>query len=142
MTNKEITKLIDKDHLNLSSIATRVKFKRESLNMKANVLAFKCGVPATSINMLEMGKVKQPQYLIKLADALETTTDFLLRGEADYRPIKTTSSQSQVTIDREIQPDSDSDYYLVKIKKGETPFYSSGMTEVAEVVALLIDHKL
>ena len=142
MTNKEITKLIDKDHLNLSSIATRVKFKRESLNMKANVLAAKCGVPATSINMLEMGKVKQPQYLIKLADALETTTDFLLRGDAEQNLVQASKIKSQVTIDREIQPDPNADYYLVKIKKGETPFYSSGMTQVAEVVTLLIDHKL
>jgi transcriptional regulator with XRE-family HTH domain len=137
-----MTKLIDNDQLKHSTIASRVKFKRKAKGWKANFLAAKCDVPATSINMLEMGKVKMPQYLIKLADALETTTDFLLRGEADYRPIKTTFNQSQITIDREIQPDSDSDYYLVKVKKGETPFYSSGMTQVAEVVALLIDHKL
>ena len=111
-----MTKLIDNDQVKHSTIADRVKFKRLAKGWKANVLAAKCDVPATSINMLEMGKVKIPQYLIKLADVLGTTTDFLLRG--------------------------DSDYYLVKIKKGETPFYSSGMTQVAEVVTLLIDHKL
>ena len=137
-----MTKLIDIDQVKHSTIASRVKFKRESMKMKANVLATKCGVPPTSINMLEMGKVKQPQYLIKLADALETTTDFLLRGDAEQNLVQASKIRSQVTIDREIQPDSDSDYYLVKIKKGETPFYSSGMTQVAEVVTLLIDHKL
>jgi transcriptional regulator with XRE-family HTH domain len=137
-----MTKLIDNDQVNHSTIASRVKFKRKAKGWKANFLAAKCDVPATSINMLEMGKVKMPQYLIKLADALETTTDFLLRGDAEQNLVQASKIRSQVTIDREIQPDSDSDYYLVKIKKGETPFYSSGMTQVAEVVALLIDHKL
>jgi transcriptional regulator with XRE-family HTH domain len=137
-----MTKLIDNDQVKHSTIADRVKFKRLAKGWKANFLAAKCDVPATSINMLEMGKVKMPQYLIKLADALETTTDFLLRGDAEQNLVQASKVRSQVTIDREIQPDSDSDYYLVKIKKGETPFYSSGMTQVAEVVTLLIDHKL
>lgn len=142
MANKEITKLIDKDQLNLSTIASRVKFKRESLKMKANVLAAKCGVPPTSINMLEMGKVRQPQYLVKLADALETTTDFLLRGDAEQNLVQASKIKSQVTIDREIQPDPNADYYLVKIKKGETPFYSQGMTQIGKVEAISIDQKL
>jgi transcriptional regulator with XRE-family HTH domain len=142
MSNKVISKKITKADYDLSTIAGRVKWKREKLGWQSNELAAKCNVPPTSINMLEMGKVEQPRYLKLLAEKLKTTTDFLLYGESDETNVRVPLDTTLLLVDQDVRPDfSNYDYYVVKIKKSETPFYSPGMTQEGEVKEIFIGHK-
>lgn len=65
------------------SIATRVKFKRDSLGMTQTELAEKAGTSQQSIEQLEGGKTKRPRYLPELARALGVSIDWLLNGSPD-----------------------------------------------------------
>ena len=142
MNEKVISKNITKDNYDLTTIAGRVRWKREKLGWLSNELAAKCNVPATSINMLEMGKVQQPRYLTTLADQLQTTTDYLLYGHSDEVRISVAVDSTLLSVDQDIRPDfRNNDYYVVQIKKGEKPFYSPGMSQVGEVKEIFVGHK-
>ena len=142
MNEKVISKNITKDNYDLTTIAGRVRWKREKLGWLSNELAAKCNVPATSINMLEMGKVQQPRYLTTLADKLETTTDYLLYGHSDEVRVSVAVDSTLLAVDQDIRPDfNNKDYYVVEINKGNKPFYSPGMTQVGEVKEIFVGHK-
>jgi len=142
MSEKVISKNITKDNYDLTTIAGRVRWKRETLGLQANELAVECEVPATSINMLEMGKVQQPRYLTTLAEKLNTTTDYLLYGQSDEKRISVPKNSTLISVNQEMRPDfSSNDYYVVQIKKGEKPFYSPGMTQVGEIKEIFVGHK-
>jgi transcriptional regulator with XRE-family HTH domain len=142
MSEKVISKNITKDNYDLTTIAGRVRWKRESLNLQSNTLATMCGVPSTSINMLEMGKVQQPRYLTTLADKLQTTTDYLLYGQSDDTRVSVPKNSTLVSVNQEMRPDfNNKDYYVVEINKGSTPFYSAGMTQVGEIKEIFVGHK-
>tara|TARA_R110002012_G_scaffold156867_1_gene317904 strand:- start:789 stop:1226 length:438 start_codon:yes stop_codon:yes gene_type:complete len=142
MIEKVISKNITKENYDLTTIAGRVRWKREKLGWLSNELAAKCNVPATSINMLEMGKVQQPRYLTTLADKLQTTTDYLLYGHSDEKRVSVVIDSTLLSVDQDIRPDfKNNDYYVVQIKKNETPFYSPGMSQVGEVKEIFIGHK-
>jgi transcriptional regulator with XRE-family HTH domain len=131
-----------KDSYDLDTIAGRVRWKREKLGFKSNELAEMCNVPATSINMLEMGKVQQPRYLTTLAEKLKTSTDYLLYGDSDENTIRISKDTTLISVDQDIRPDfSQFDYYVVKIKKGKEPFYPSSMNQVGQVEEIFIGHK-
>ena len=91
MSDKVISKISKKADYDLSTIAGRVKWKREKLGWQSNELAAKCNVPPTSINMLEMGKVEQPRYLKLLAEKLKTTE----KKESNSNKIAKTSSKEK-----------------------------------------------
>ena len=142
MSDKVISKISKKAEYDLSTIAGRVKWKREKLGWQANELAVECKVPPTSINMLEMGKVQQPRYLKLLAEKLRTTTDFLLYGESDETNLRVPLDTTLLLVDQDIRPDfKNFDYYVVKIKKNEKPFYSPGMSQEGEIKEIFIGHK-
>ena len=142
MSEKVISKNITKDNYDLTTIAGRVRWKRETLGLQANELAVECEVPATSINMLEMGKVQQPRYLTTLAEKLNTTTDYLLYGQSDDTRVSVPKNSTLVSVNQEMRPDfNNKDYYVVEINKGNKPFYSPGMTQVGEVKEIFVGHK-
>lgn len=142
MTETINSKNITKDNYDLKTLAGRVRWKREQKGWQSNELAAKCNVPATSINMLEMGKVKQPRYLTTLAEKLETTTDYLLYGHNDETRVSIPIDSTLISVDKDIRPDfKNYDYYVVKIKKDTKPFYSSEMTQEGEVKEIFIGQK-
>jgi len=142
MSEKVISKKINKADYDLTTIAGRVRWKKDKLGFQSNELAEKCGVPATSINMLEMGKVQQPRYLTTLAEKLKTTTDYLLYGDSDETTVRITKDQTLLSVDQDIRPDFNNyDYYAVQIKKNTKPFYSSDMTQVGEITNIFVGHK-
>ena len=142
MNEKVISKNITKQNYDLTTIAGRVRWKREGLGIQANTLADMCGVPSTSINMLEMGKVKQPRNLTTLAEKLTTTTDYLLYGQSDDTRVSVPKNSTLVSVNQEMRPDfNNKDYYVVEINKGDKPFYSPGMTQVGEVKEIFVGHK-
>lgn len=139
MNDKVISKKINKVDYDLTTIAGRVRWKKDRLGLQSNELAVMCGVPATSINMLEMGKVQQPRYLTTLAEKLKTTTDYLLYGDSDETTVRISKDQTLLSVDQDIRPDFNNyDYYAVRIKKNTKPFYSSDMTQVGEITNIFV----
>ena len=142
MNDKVISKKIDPKDYDLTTIAGRVRWKREKLGMKSYELAAACEVPPTSINMLEMGKVRQPRYLTKLADKLKTSADYLLYGDSEETTIRISNDQTLLCVDQDIRPDFNNyDYYAVKVPKGSKPFYPSDMSQVGEISRIFVGHK-
>ena len=68
-------------------IKQRVKEKRQELNLNQAELAKRAGLQAPSISQYENG-IRNPSYeaLIKLANALNTTTDYLVSGTKTDQP--------------------------------------------------------
>lgn len=62
------------------TIASRVKSRRESLDITQAELAENVGTSQQSIEQLENGKTKRPRYLPELAKELGVTVDWLLSG--------------------------------------------------------------
>ena len=123
------------------TIASRVRYKRKKLGLMSKQLAEMCNVPPSSINMLEMGRVKHPKYIIVLAEKLQETTDFLLNGTTSLHSKMNTNS-NLLSVSDPIQPDFESsDYYVVKMTKGSKPFYMEGMVQVGTVNGVFIEHK-
>lgn len=142
MNDKVISKKINPEDYDLTTIAGRVRWKRDKLGMKSYELAAECEVPPTSINMLEMGKVKQPRYLTTLAEKLKTTTDYLLFGDAEETTVRISNDQTLLCVDQDIRPDfKNYDYYAVKVPKGSKPFYPAEMSQVGEISRIFVGHK-
>ncbi|MGB0748934.1 MAG: LexA family transcriptional regulator [Magnetospiraceae bacterium] len=58
--------------------------KRLELGLSQAELGRRCGeIPQQSIAQLEAGEVRNPRYLVELADVLETTVDWLRTGAGD-----------------------------------------------------------
>lgn len=68
-------------------IKQRIKEKRKELNLNQAELAKRAGLQAPAISQYENG-VRNPSYeaLIKLANALNTTTDYLVSGTKTEQP--------------------------------------------------------
>ncbi|XKE96555.1 XRE family transcriptional regulator (plasmid) [Metaplanococcus flavidus] len=68
-------------------IKQRIKEKRQELNLNQAELAKRAGLQAPSISQYENG-IRNPSYeaLIKLANALNTTTDYLVSGTKTDQP--------------------------------------------------------
>lgn len=67
-----------------AEIGNRIKTKRVALKIKQNELANKVGISPAAINKFEKGDKKpSTNVLIKIANALNTSTDYLLLGEKD-----------------------------------------------------------
>lgn len=66
----------------------RIKFLRTEKNINQDVLAKLLGLEIAGISKLETGRVPlKDEYIIKLADYFEVSTDYLL-GKTDIRNFK------------------------------------------------------
>ena len=67
------------------SFGDRIREKRQALGMTQDDLARAAGCKTMQVSRWERGEVAYPDadLLVPLADALRTTTDYLLRSEAD-----------------------------------------------------------
>lgn len=65
---------------NRSELGKRLKARRKALDISANDLAKECGLTAATIYRVESGEIGQLKSaaLIRLAEALHTTTDYLM----------------------------------------------------------------
>tara|TARA_R110002049_G_scaffold249215_1_gene423643 strand:+ start:483 stop:917 length:435 start_codon:yes stop_codon:yes gene_type:complete len=143
MTNKIIqNKKIEKSNgKEPETLAERVIYKRKMMGMRAVDLAKRLDISPTSLNHLEMGNVKQPQYMADLAEKLDTTIDWLLNGQEEPNVVRVSEHITLIAVDTPIQPDSKFDYYVVKIDKNKKPFYADNMVQIGKVNKIFIGHK-
>lgn len=67
-----------------AEIGARIKSKRASRRITQKELAEKVGISAAAINKFEKGKKKpSTNVLLKIAEVLDTTTDYMLLGTKD-----------------------------------------------------------
>jgi transcriptional regulator with XRE-family HTH domain len=67
-----------------TEIGARIKSKRESQKITQKKLAEKVGISAAAINKFEKGEKKpSTPVLLKIAEVLYTTTDYLLLGDKE-----------------------------------------------------------
>ena len=67
-----------------TEIGARIKSKRASLRITQRGLAEKVGISAAAINKFEKGEKKpSTNVLLKIAEVLDTTTDYMLLGTKD-----------------------------------------------------------
>ena len=73
----------------MSETGGRIVELRENLNISQLALAKKVGLSATTLSKYEKN-LREPRadIIIKLADALQTTTDYLLCRTSDNSPIR------------------------------------------------------
>ena len=70
----------------LKEMGERINFTRKSLRMTQEELAEKMDVSVQMISNLELGKKAiRPENMVKLCDALNVSSDYILRGKmANY----------------------------------------------------------
>ncbi len=72
----------------------RIKFLRTEKNINQGVLAKVLGLEIAGISKLETGRVPlKDEYIIKLADYFDVSTDYLL-GKSDIRNLNFTNTHS------------------------------------------------
>jgi len=77
-------------------IGDRVKELRNTLKLTQKQLGEALGVTHQNIQNLEKNRVDNPRYLIKLAELLQTTTDFLLNGVLGSKSMSGTEIDQQI----------------------------------------------
>ncbi|RFZ77480.1 XRE family transcriptional regulator [Lacrimispora amygdalina] len=75
----------------LKEIGKRIYDRRKQMNLTQEVLAERTNVTPQTISTAELGrKAMRPDTIIRLCDALEISTDYLLRGnitQSDNGPL-------------------------------------------------------
>ena len=70
------------------TVGERIKERRNKLRLSQSQLAFKIDSDTTYISRWETGRARVSQkYILKLAQALETSTDYLLGETDDPTPV-------------------------------------------------------
>jgi len=68
------------------SISSRLKARRLELGFTQQQLASKCGIKQQTVQRIEGGTSNRPRHLIEIADALDCSPQWLLKGGDD--PVK------------------------------------------------------
>ena len=103
------------------SVGTRIKERREELKLSRNIVCERLGGVALSTLQLWEQNAREPQVsaLIKLAEILDTTTDYLLHGTEDQKRTLITHEQaglpkeSNVTYKYDINLNNADEYELI-----------------------------
>ena len=116
----------------MNNLALRVKNLRLEKQFSQTQLADKLGISYMNIANIETGRVTNPRYLSKLAEALETTTSFLLDGKKSNKvvvdaPIHLASLSDKVKLD------PNKDYWVIEIDKKEQLFLTENAKKVAKI---------
>jgi len=124
------------------NLAERVKELRKEVGLSQTDLGKIVGVPYQSIQNVELGRVKNPRYMKQLADALETSIDYLVNGvtKADPKPVAHDIAHI-VAIDKNIEPQLEKDFYVVSINRGKKLFLTDGAVEEAKITQTYKSHK-
>lgn len=89
--------------IDMSSMGDRIRELRKKAGLSQNQLGAKVGVEANTISRWETDKIEASHnYIVRLADVLETTTDYLLgRVGKVNMPITDTQADPQTVIEPE-----------------------------------------
>ena len=124
----------------LNSLGYRIFKKRLERGWSQPDLANMAGVTYQNIQFAEDNKVKMPRYIRELSESLGTSIEYLINGEEEPNVVRLEQHVSIVSVDTPIKPDTNSDYHLVKIKKGEPLFVPKGAEIVGQVNKVFIGH--
>lgn len=69
------------------SISSRLKAKRLELGFTQQQLASKCGIKQQTIQRIEGGTSNRPRHLVEIAEALNCSPQWLLKGRDDQANI-------------------------------------------------------
>jgi len=139
MTINKNTKNNSKTELH-DTLGERVKWLRQAKGWTQTDLANMAGVTYQNIQFCEKNKIKMPRYIKELADALETSIEFLLNGEVEPNVVRLEQHISIVSVDTPIKPDQNIDYYVIKIEKDKQLFVAKDTQIVGKVNKVFIGH--
>ena len=75
----------------MATFGERLAKLRESKNLSQAKLAKMAGVPQSTIAQIETGRNKSTKRIIELAEALDTTPNYLLNGVKDLSVVPVSS---------------------------------------------------
>ena len=140
MSKTETVKNNVEEDVESASLGTRVRALRLELGWTQTDLANMAGVTYQNIQFCESGKIKMPRYINELAESLGTSIEYLVKGEAKPNVVRLQQHISIVSVDSPIKPDSNFEYHLVKIEKGQKLFVPQGTEVVGKVNKVFIGH--
>ena len=124
----------------LNSLGGRIFLKRIEKNWSQPDLGNMAGVTYQNIQFAENNAVGMPRYIRELAEALDTSIEYLVNGEEEPNVIRLQQHISIVSVDTPIKPDPNVDYHLVKIDKGQPLFVPKGAEIVGLVNKVFVGH--
>ena len=99
----------------MNTIGQRIKELRNKLNMTQSDLAQKIGMTYVQIGRYEKrGAVPSSEVLKKLADALNTTTDYLMNGSSDNVAAEQLRDKELLNLFRAVEQMESSDKTMIK----------------------------
>jgi transcriptional regulator with XRE-family HTH domain len=116
----------------MKNLASRVKKLREKKGLSQSTLANMLDISYMNIANIETGRVKNPRYLSKLAEVLETTTSFLLDGITS-NTVQVEKQINIVSLTEAIDQDPSKDYWVIEIDKKEKLFLTDSAIKVSKV---------
>jgi len=132
--------MTDKNIKENKTLGQRVKWMRKTKGWSQTDLANKCGITYQNIQNVEKGRVQMPQYIQSLATALETTIEYLIKGEVEPNVVRLPETYSLVSLSSPIMPDKNVEYYVVKINKEDQLFLPDNAEKVSKVQRIFISH--
>jgi|TARA_R110001592_G_scaffold274364_3_gene541377 transcriptional regulator with XRE-family HTH domain len=125
----------------LNSLGGRIFVKRLEKGWSQPDLGNMAGVTYQNIQFAENNAVGMPRYIKELAEALDTSIEYLVNGEQEPNVVRYKQHISIVSIDTPIKPDPNFDHYLVKIEKGKQLFLPDDVSTVGFVNVIFIGHQ-
>jgi transcriptional regulator with XRE-family HTH domain len=122
------------------TLGGRVRWMRKSKGWTQTDLATMCGVTYQNIQNCETNSIKMPRYINEIADALDTSIEYLVKGEKEPNVVRVNQHISLVSADMPIKPDSNTDYYVVGIKKKKKLFLPDDVKVVGRVNKVFVGH--
>ena len=95
--------------INMKTLADRIKERRARLEREERAglgwsqedVAMRCGVKQQTYSAVEKGKTRQPGFIVKLAEVLLTTPDWLLYGTgAEEKPLEASMEARVMQVDK------------------------------------------
>ena len=117
----------------------RIRARRDQLELKQENLAEACGTTQSILSRIEAGKITQikPDLIMKIANALQTSTDYLLGTHLQLHadPILRTDRNAQILIH---------DYSSLSVRQSQlllqfADFLSSGVKDAKQMRAVLVN---
>ena len=123
-----------------NTLGGRVRWMRKSKGWTQSDLANMCGVTYQNIQNCETNAIKMPRYINEIAEALDTSIEYLVKGEKEPNVVRVNQHISLVSADMPIKPDSNTDYYVVSIKKKHKLFLPPEAQVVGKVNKVFVGH--
>lgn len=86
-------------------LARRVRARRDALGISQPALAQAVGMSQQGVDNIEHAKVGRPRQLLELAEALQTTPDWLLYARGPEVVVRINPLDEVVTLARDLAPE-------------------------------------